>query len=59
MESFTELMQRLIEIQRDEIQRSPELIAEDRRLLDGLQQRILAGKPPQRVTLGQDSLGPA
>jgi hypothetical protein len=59
MESFTELMQRLIEIQRDERERSPELIAEDRRLLDGLQRRILAAKLPQRVTLGQDSPGPA
>jgi hypothetical protein len=59
MESFDELMQRLVEIQRDETQRSPELIAEDMRLMDGLQQRILAGKPPQRVTLRQNSPEPA
>ena len=47
MENFTELMQRLLEIQRGGRQRSPELIAEDERLMDGLQKRNLAGKPPQ------------
>jgi hypothetical protein len=31
------------------------LIAEDERLMDGLQKRNLAGKPPQTVRLSQDS----
>jgi hypothetical protein len=47
MESFAELMQRLLELQSDGAQRSPELIAEDERLMDGLQRRNLAGKLPQ------------
>jgi hypothetical protein len=47
MEYFAELMQRLLEIQSGGRQRSPELIAEDARLLDDLQKRNLAGKPPQ------------
>ena len=47
MEYFAELMQRLLEIQSGGRQRSPELIAEDKRLMDGLQKRNLAGKPPQ------------
>ena len=45
MENFAELMQRLLEIQSGGRQRSPELIAEDERLMDGLQKRNLAGKP--------------
>jgi hypothetical protein len=53
METFVELMKRLVEIQRDE-QRSQALIAEDKRLLDGLQQRILTGRPPQSVKFSQD-----
>jgi hypothetical protein len=36
-------------------QRSPQLIAEDERLMDGLQKRTLAGKPIQTVRLTQDS----
>src|ERR1700691_4135135 len=36
MENFAELMQRLLEIQSGGRQRSPELIAEDERLMDGL-----------------------
>jgi hypothetical protein len=47
MEYFAELMQRLLEIQSGERQRSPELIAEDARLMDDLQKRNLARKPPQ------------
>jgi hypothetical protein len=39
MEDFAELMQRLLEIQSSGRQRSPELIAEDARLMDGLQKR--------------------
>ena len=47
MEDFAELMQRLLEIQSGERQRSPELIAEDERLMADLRKRHLAGKPPQ------------
>jgi hypothetical protein len=36
MEDFAELMQRLLEIQSGGRQRSPELIAEDERLMDAL-----------------------
>jgi hypothetical protein len=56
MEDFTELMQRLLEIQSGGRQRSPQLIAEDERLMDGLQKRNLAGKSIQTVKLSQDSL---
>jgi hypothetical protein len=38
MEDFAELMQRLLEIQSGGRQRSPELIAEDERLMDALHQ---------------------
>ena len=47
MEDLAELMQRLLEIQSGGRQRSPELIAEDERLMDSLRKRHLAGKPPQ------------
>jgi len=53
MEHFAELMQRLLEIQSGERPRSPELIAEDDRLMDGLKQRLLSEKPPQTVKLAQ------
>jgi hypothetical protein len=49
MEDFAELMQRLLEFQSGRRQRSPKLIAEDERLMDGLQKRDLAGKPTQTV----------
>jgi hypothetical protein len=55
MEEFAQLMQRLLEIQSGGRQRSPELIAEDERLMDRLQKRTLAGKPAQTVKLSQDS----
>jgi hypothetical protein len=55
MENFAELMQRLLEIQSGGRQRTPELIAEDERLIDGLQKRSLAGKPTQLEQLSQDS----
>ena len=51
MENFAQLMQRLLELQSDGRQRSPELVAEDERLMDRLQKRILPGKPPQTVQL--------
>jgi len=43
MENFAELMHRLLEIQSGARHRSPELIAEDERLMDGLQKRTQAG----------------
>jgi len=43
MENIDELMQRLLEIQSGARQRSPELIAEDELLMNGLQKRTLAG----------------
>jgi hypothetical protein len=55
MENFAMLMQQLLEIQSGGRQRSLELIAEDKRLMDGPQKRTLAGKPIQRVKLSQDS----
>jgi len=39
MENFAELMQRLLEVQSGGRQRSPELIAEDERLIDSLRRR--------------------
>jgi hypothetical protein len=54
MEDFTALMQRLLEIQSGGRQRSLGLIAEDKRLMDGLQNRNLARKPLQTMELGQD-----
>ncbi|HWY58709.1 MAG TPA: hypothetical protein VNZ03_29870 [Terriglobales bacterium] len=53
MENFAELMQRLLEIQSGGRQRSPELIAEDERLVEGL--RNLAVTSAQSVKLGQNS----
>jgi hypothetical protein len=55
MEDFAELMQRLLELQSGGRQRSPGLIAEDERLMDGLPKQTLAGKPLQTVKLSQDS----
>jgi len=52
MENFAELMQRLLELQSGGTERSPELIAEDERLMEGL--RSLAGKSAQAVKLGPD-----
>jgi hypothetical protein len=46
MENFAELMQRLLEVQSGGRQRSPELIAEDARLMDGLQKRMISAAPP-------------
>jgi hypothetical protein len=56
MEGFAELMQRLLEIQNDEKHRSPQLIADDERLMDGLYQRILAGNSARTATCTEDSL---
>ncbi|HEY6770317.1 MAG TPA: hypothetical protein VI386_36705 [Candidatus Sulfotelmatobacter sp.] len=46
MENFAELMQRLLEIQSGGRQRSPALIAEDARLMDGLQKRMISAATP-------------
>jgi len=46
MENFDELMQRLLEIQSGGRQRSPELIAEDERLMDALTEERSARKSP-------------
>jgi hypothetical protein len=46
MENFAELMQRLLEVQSGGRQRSPELIAEDARLMDGLQKRMISAAAP-------------
>jgi hypothetical protein len=54
MENFAELMQRLLKIQSGGRQRSPELIADDERLMDGLQKRILARKPVPTVKAEED-----
>jgi hypothetical protein len=55
MENIAELMQRLLEIQSGGRQRSPALIAEDKCLMDGLQQKSsLAGKPTQTVKFSQE-----
>jgi hypothetical protein len=55
MENFAELMQRLLEIQSGGRQRSPELIAEDVRLMDALQKKYLPGRPAQNGKASQDS----
>jgi hypothetical protein len=52
MEKFADLVQRLLEIQSGGRERSPELIAEDERLMEGL--RSLASKSVQAVKLGPD-----
>jgi len=49
MEDFAELMQRLLEIQSGGRERSPELIAEDERLMEGLRREILQENPRQSM----------
>jgi hypothetical protein len=46
MENIAELLQSLLEIQSGGKQRSPELIAEDSRLIDGLQKRMISAATP-------------
>jgi hypothetical protein len=48
MGTYADLMQRLLEIQRDE-RRSPKLIAEDEQLIRSLRKMSLAGKPTQSL----------
>jgi hypothetical protein len=57
MKNFAGLMQRLLEIQSGEKQRSSELIAEDERLIDDLRKRAFTGKSLQTVNVGQDGSG--
>ena len=49
MEDLAELMQRLLEIQSGGRQRSPELIAEDERLMDGLRKEIWQESPHKKM----------
>ena len=49
MEDFGQLMRRLLEIQNGGRQSNPELIAEDERLMEGLQKRNVVARPAQTV----------
>jgi hypothetical protein len=49
MQDLAELMKRLLEIQSGERQRSPELTAEDERLMDGIRKRALAERSAQTI----------
>ena len=51
MEDFGQLMRRLLEIQSGGRQSNPELIAEDERLMEGLQKRNVVARPAQTVKL--------
>ena len=56
MENIGEFIQRLLEIQSGGRERSPELIAEDERLVEYLQERdIWQERSPQTSKLRQDS----
>ena len=55
MEDFGQLMRRLLEIQSGGRQSNPELIAEDERLMEDLQNRDSIAKPAQTVKLSQAS----
>jgi hypothetical protein len=50
MENFAELIQRLLDIQSGGRKRSAELVAEDERLMRGLQKRSLEELPPNHDT---------
>jgi hypothetical protein len=53
MENYTDLMQRLLEIQSGE-RRSPKLIAEDEQLMRSLQKRNLAEKTTEKLELSEE-----
>jgi hypothetical protein len=55
MEDFGQLMRRLLEIQSGGRQSNPELIAEDERLMEGLQKRNVVARPAQTAKLSQAS----
>ncbi len=54
METYVELIQRLLAIQSGGRPRSPELVAEDERLMDGLQKRNLSVRSLQPKEPGPD-----
>jgi len=54
MENPADLIQRLLEIQSGGQQRSPELIAEDERLIERLRSQL--GRSTQTAQLGPDNL---
>lgn len=54
METYVELIQRLLDIQSGGRPRSPKLVAEDERLMEGLQKRNLARRSPQPKEPGPD-----
>jgi hypothetical protein len=54
MENFAELMQRLLEIQSGGRQRSVDLIAEDKRMMEDLQKRGAWQETPTKAKLSQD-----
>jgi hypothetical protein len=53
MGSYADLMQRLLEMQNGE-RRSPKLIAEDERLMRGLQKRHLEEQTPPELELARN-----
>jgi hypothetical protein len=57
MRDLADLMQRLMELQSGGRHRSPELLAEDERLMDGLQKRNLAEKSALTTRVGQATSG--
>ena len=54
METYVELIKRLLEIQSGGRPRSPELVAEDERLVEGLQKRNLSVRSLQPQEPGPD-----
>ena len=57
MRDLADLMQRLMELQSGGRHRSSELLAEDERLMDGLQKRNLAEKSALATRVGQATSG--
>lgn len=57
MRDLADLMQRLMELQSGGRHRSSELLAEDERLMDGLQKRNLAEKSALTTRVGQATSG--
>ena len=55
MEDFTELIQRLLEIQSGGRSRSPRVVADDDSLVDRLRKRDLAEELSRGVTLSKDT----
>jgi hypothetical protein len=55
MRDLADLMQHLLELQSGGRQRSPELLAEDERLMDGLEKKSLAEKPEPTMRPRRDT----